>query len=247
MSRRRTFVAWLRRRCQGDRGGALVETAILTPVFLLLVFGIIEFGVIYRDYLTVGDAVAGGARFGGIWGPETKNLTFDGDGDPTTTGDEVQVPVNGDLATMKAVRENMVAVPIEWIERIVIFRAARPGSTSGSAVDQVPAACRYGAVPGNGPGCNVYDPRDAFLQLEGTIGTAEQNYFRCLGGSEPACGWDPDDRDNADSGIDGDEIEYLGVYIKVDRPYLTGIFGDTFTMEQAYVLRLESGALGATG
>jgi hypothetical protein len=32
--------------------------------------------------------------------------------------------------------------------------------------------------------------------------------------------------------------------VKISRPYLTGIFGDDFTIEQAHVLRLEPGALG---
>ena len=39
-----------------------------TPVFLLVVFGVLEFGIAFRDYLTVNNAAQGGARAGAIAG-----------------------------------------------------------------------------------------------------------------------------------------------------------------------------------
>ena len=41
---------------------------MVSPVFLLVVFGVLEFGVTFRDYLTVSNASQGGARAGAIAG-----------------------------------------------------------------------------------------------------------------------------------------------------------------------------------
>lgn len=227
------------RRCRGSRGAALFESAILTPIFLLLIFGIFEFGLVYRDYLTIGDATAVGARIGAIVGPGLADVQVS-DG----AGGTVTVEGNGDFAAMMAVREDLSAIPIDWIDRIVIFEANRP-SQQVSPLDQVPSICKTATpLPTNAPRCNIYDARDAFVHLEGTIEQSDIDYFRCLKAGDPACGFDPDDRAN---GPTTDDIDYLGVYIKIDRPYVTGIFGDDFTIEQAHILRLEPGALGGPG
>lgn len=43
-------------------GQALVEFAIVTPVLLLLVLGIVQFGILFNNYITLTDAVRAGAR-----------------------------------------------------------------------------------------------------------------------------------------------------------------------------------------
>lgn len=49
-------------RRSDERGQTLVEFAALLPVLCLLLFGIIQFGVVFHDYLTVTDASRVGAR-----------------------------------------------------------------------------------------------------------------------------------------------------------------------------------------
>jgi Flp pilus assembly protein TadG len=49
-------------RPSNERGQTLVEFAALLPVLCLLLFGIIQFGVVFHDYLTVTDASRVGAR-----------------------------------------------------------------------------------------------------------------------------------------------------------------------------------------
>jgi Flp pilus assembly protein TadG len=46
----------------GRRGAALVEFVIVVPLLLLLLLGIMEFGVIMRDYIMLGQATREGAR-----------------------------------------------------------------------------------------------------------------------------------------------------------------------------------------
>ena len=49
-------------RLAGERGAAAVEFALVLPLFLLLVFGIIDFSRAFNVQLTVSDAAAEGAR-----------------------------------------------------------------------------------------------------------------------------------------------------------------------------------------
>ena len=49
-------------RPSGESGQTLVEFAALLPVLCLLLFGIIQFGVTFHDYITVTDASRVGAR-----------------------------------------------------------------------------------------------------------------------------------------------------------------------------------------
>lgn len=52
------------RRGRGERGAVLVETAILLPLILLLVFGIIEFSALYQSAAQVTDGTRASARTG---------------------------------------------------------------------------------------------------------------------------------------------------------------------------------------
>ena len=49
-------------RSRGESGQTLVEFSIMLPLLCLLLFGIIQFGVVFHDYITVTDASRVGAR-----------------------------------------------------------------------------------------------------------------------------------------------------------------------------------------
>jgi Flp pilus assembly protein TadG len=51
-----------RRRRRQEGGAVAVEAALLTPLLLLLTFGIIEFGMLFKDWLAVTSAVRAGTR-----------------------------------------------------------------------------------------------------------------------------------------------------------------------------------------
>ena len=52
------------RRKNGEKGQALVEFTLLVPVFLLLLFAIIDFGMGFYSWITVTNAAREGARLG---------------------------------------------------------------------------------------------------------------------------------------------------------------------------------------
>ncbi len=51
-----------RKSIRRDDGQAMVEFALVLPVLLVLVLGIIQFGIVLHDYLAITDAVRVGAR-----------------------------------------------------------------------------------------------------------------------------------------------------------------------------------------
>jgi len=56
----------VRRREHRDRGAAAVEFALVVPVLLLLVFGIIDFGLFFSDSLSARQGVREAARQGAV-------------------------------------------------------------------------------------------------------------------------------------------------------------------------------------
>jgi Flp pilus assembly protein TadG len=60
-------------RMFGERGASAVEAALVTPVVMAMLFGIIEMGFVFKDYLAVGAAVRSGVRIGAA---SPRNATF---------------------------------------------------------------------------------------------------------------------------------------------------------------------------
>jgi Flp pilus assembly protein TadG len=52
----------MRRFARREEGQAMVEFAIVLPVLLLIVLGIIQFGMLFKNYIALTDAVRVGAR-----------------------------------------------------------------------------------------------------------------------------------------------------------------------------------------
>jgi Flp pilus assembly protein TadG len=59
----------LRRRGHGEAGQALLEFAVVVPIFLILIFGIVDFGMGFKAYIAVTNATREGARFGAVGWP----------------------------------------------------------------------------------------------------------------------------------------------------------------------------------
>jgi hypothetical protein len=211
---------------------------VVAPVLLLLVLGVFEFGLVYRDYLSIGDAVGDAAHIGSIQG-NAKVAASPAPGAPNVTPD---------YSMVRTIREGTAGIPPEWIDKIVIFRVDffernRP------AMDLVPDSCKNGNSSNPGDQCNVYPAFAAFYAVqEGQIG-----YFDCpsdnegtpanpvfVGAGPRECGWPYSVRND---GPVREQIDYVGVYIQLDRDLVTGVFGDQFSIEQAQVLRLEPGQI----
>ena len=84
---------------RSERAQSLVEISIVVPIFLILVFGIIDFGMGLRTYISVEQATREGARFG-VVGNSAGTFTTGGSGEcngstTTTVVGRVCATLNG--------------------------------------------------------------------------------------------------------------------------------------------------------
>lgn len=111
----------------------MIEAAIITPVLLLFVFGIFEFGFAFRDYLAVANSTRDGVREASVAG----NVA------------------DADYRMMRAIERASAALPDGVIERIVVFKAT-------GANGAIPEACKTTTNPTtlDSNSCNLYQPGD---------------------------------------------------------------------------------------
>ena len=119
-----------------QRGQALVEFTVIIPVFLLLLTGMLEFGLAFSDRLTMGNATREGARIGGALATGSSTACS---GDPA-----------GVDKTIIASLENILKsggsdVDLKYINSIKIFKATTSGAQIGSYVNV------WTYTPGAGP------------------------------------------------------------------------------------------------
>ena len=111
---------------------ALVESALVTPVLLGLMLLIIDGGFLLFAHLTVGHAVADGARVGIVARNEEE----------------------ADARILHEVRDRTAGVSRDEIDRVVIYHA-------DGFDDDPPASCTTGPIAdAGGPTCSVYGPAD---------------------------------------------------------------------------------------
>lgn len=55
-----------RLKIRDESGQAMTEFALVLPILALLLFGVIQFGITFNNYLTLTDAVRAGARKGAV-------------------------------------------------------------------------------------------------------------------------------------------------------------------------------------
>ena len=58
-----------------DKGSAAVEFALIIPVLILVLFGIIQYGLIFSTHITVRNATVVGARVAAMYSPTTNPIT----------------------------------------------------------------------------------------------------------------------------------------------------------------------------
>ena len=110
-------IAMRRRDRADDRGVTAVEAALITPIFMLVVIGIIEYGLVFKDQLAVTSAVRAGARMASA---EPRISTF-------ATDAAAQVAKAG------------AALPLADVDRLWVYQADASGHPMGPAAPSRPA------------------------------------------------------------------------------------------------------------
>lgn len=212
---------WRRRR--GERGSAIIEAAFVTPVFLLLLFGILEYGLLFRDNLTTNNASQEGARAASVGGRA----------------------LEADYLALQTLEHGIAAMGLEGLNYVVIFNANDPSNPISPGVGyELPAAslCHTQSVQ---QVCNRYVPADFDRELVDASDN-DTDFFRCIG-TDPTDPSDPPVAANIDgywcpgtrnAGL-GDNSDLVGVYVNTTHIYLTGFFGEEQTLDATTVIRVE--------
>jgi Flp pilus assembly protein TadG len=119
------------------KGQSLVETALVLPIILLLLMGIIDFGFMFNNYLMVGNASREGARKAAAGATDSEIRALVGNASATLDasrmtvtitpsqlqrkkGDEVAVTVDYDYSMITPIISSIVPGPLHLRSRSVM-------------------------------------------------------------------------------------------------------------------------------
>ena len=206
LSRRRA------RRAAGDRGLAMVEMAIIAPFLAMIMAGIVEYGTLWRDNLTVVSSSRAATRV-------VSNL-----GDNHLADYEAVLSLNSGLSAIDGYE----------LEFVMIYDAsANDGQPHPDCFDS--AGDPQDSSTGH---CNMYTATDVatIVGLDCSSGCSQFPDTSCTTGSmtEDYCPMTDRETDQ----ITG--LSSVGVYVRIKRDYFTGIFpGDGVTIEDTSVMKVE--------
>jgi len=228
-------------RARGDRGGVLVEAAVVIPILFMMVFGILEIGSALKSYSGAANAVRAGGRMASVAGNKA----------------------DADQMILARFAQEATGINNGEIEYVVVWHASSTG-------EQPPAACRPAAqaspntvsvgVSDGGTdaigACNIYHrpaaPGGAFDMATGQAANPASFYFGCAGTTDPLagnkvdCRWPAKNRKTtiAPRGVtppagDTGQPDYVGVYIRAEHGYVTGVLGNSVTITDGSINLLE--------
>lgn len=203
----------------GDEGGVTVEMALVVPFLFLIMAGILEFGLAWRDSLSTSNAVRAAAR------------VVSSAGDASTADHQALVALTSALAD----------VPASEIRFAVIYDAGVNGG-------DVPEQCKSLGASTNAIGgipnlCNVYggewlnttfDPFNT-APFDGQVGSAGNPRCRSGRADWSFCPLQRESSQRAPGGPD-----YVGVYVAINHEWVTGVFGASgLDMSDSATMRIE--------
>jgi len=109
---------------RAERGASLIETALAVPVLLIIIFGIMEFGLLFRSNLTLSNAVRDGGRAASTY---------------------ARAP-EADFLVLRVLEHSLAPIDDEDLGVVVIFEATGPesGLPTGCDVASITGVCnRY--------------------------------------------------------------------------------------------------------
>ena len=184
-----------RRRRNNDTGAVAVEAAFIFPVFVLILFGIIEFSLFLRDHVALSAAVRSGARTASA---EPRMDTFATD-------------------AASAVLRAGTGMPFSSVQEMWVYEANPLGYPANVGQGQLARNSSANTFTTCTSNCLVFTYSDStFTQTAGEWDEAEIN----------ACPGDID-------------MSNVGIYIRANHRFVTGMFGTSVTITNHAVLRFE--------
>lgn len=215
-------------RLSGDGGSVVIEAAIVLPLILVFLSGIVDFGVGFRDRTIVQSALRNGARAGAA-------------AVESTSADQLA------LSTMYVGLKDATRMTVV---KAIIYEAngLTDGKPTSSCLGIAPQSTGAGSASGN---CNVYGlsqvqaaaavPSTFVGATTFTSGSQTRsnctngwNRYWCAGG--PGQTTPPNERTANLTGT----VDSFGLYVEASYEPLTGVFSDgDFTITDWVVMRME--------
>ncbi len=190
-----------------------VEAALVTPLLVLLIIGIIEMSLAMRDYAVVASDTRVGVRIASTAAGGGPGVCGGGPLDPPCT--PASTPALAQMAA-NAIQRAGSAMPEDNIEFILIYRANVQGYPGVDGNTTMPSTCA------GVPACVRFTWRD------------DLNEFRYAGGA-----WASTSISACFPGTALMPLERVGVYLQANHPMVTGMFGASIPLSDRTVLEFE--------
>lgn len=124
-----------------ERGQAMVEFVLVLPVFLLLVFGIVDFGMGFHAWLTVTNSAREGARLGAVRGSSAQIVQRVQDTSDTLDAANMTVTVTnaqgdpGESVVVDVDYDYTLITPLDSVLGLVSGGSVGPTITLSSSAD----------------------------------------------------------------------------------------------------------------
>lgn len=194
---------------RGQRGAVLIEAAIVLPVIISIIIGIIEFGLLYANYSTMIAASRSGSRMGTI----TYSQAPIGGTETTQQSAALQQIVDTTTRDLKVLNN---AQPIGMVIYKVDNNSAKGAPFGGFPGDNMSGGCTTSCIR------YLWNSSTKKFVRQGT--GSWPNPQRCMTNATV----------NAK-----DTIDSIGVFVQIKHNYLTGLIGQTRTLSGHSITRLE--------
>ena len=103
---------------KSEKGQSMVEFALVLPLLLILLFGILEFGLIFNSYLTITHASREGARIASLGGTDAEVIARVNDVSAVLYPENLSVAVSPSQFSRD--RGNSVTVTVTYRHQLII-------------------------------------------------------------------------------------------------------------------------------
>jgi len=201
---------------RAESGAVAIEAAIVLPVLLLMIFGMIEFAFVMRDYAGVANSVRVGSRVaatGAAAGPGT-----------CETGPDVPVCTSTSSPSLAqeaadAIQRGGSSMPGDNINYLLVYKANAAGFPGAEGITTMPTTCASTA------NCVKFVWRDALNAFRYSSGSwSSVSISACFPGSptNPLLG-----------------MHRVGIYLDATHPMMTGLFGASIHLQDRAVMNFE--------
>lgn len=203
----------LRRGQQGEQGAVALEAALVMPVLLIVVLGIIELGFLMRDHNVVVSDTRIGARIASTGAGAGPGTCAVGPEEPPCTPQSS--PALAQMAA-DAIQRSGSAMPVDQIQYILVYKANDRGYPGADGATTMPTSCSGYA------NCVRFVWRDS------------ANKFRYAEGS-----WDSRTISACFPGTATNPLDRVGIQMVAEHKTFTGLFGNSLTLEDHAVMNFE--------